>query len=248
MTQNQLRLIRILIALTNTITGIFDASYTGWSPFFWYFIDWCLIMTLATQWGMVIVHFFPFHPTLSRGVKFLFQVTLPMTSAITIIYWLFFYHMGSMHISDAATYVHPIFLYLFPALFLVVEWWLNSIMFESKYLLHMIIIYLVYCPMTYFGKYALGYFPYFFITWDTFGSYVTLLGLGVLCALLFLCFSKLNDSVKERYLRRLAEKQMFMNLDRGVYNELQLNMLKSTFTEGGEGRSSARKEGSQRVL
>lgn len=97
MSANQLKIIRLVIAIVNTITGVFDSSITGWSPFLWYFIDWCLLLTLATQWGMVIVHFFPFHPGLSKGVNFLFQVTLPMTVAITIIYWLFFYQAGSMH-------------------------------------------------------------------------------------------------------------------------------------------------------
>jgi len=244
MTQNQLRLIRIIIAVTNTITGLFDSSFTGWSPFFWYFIDWCLIMTLVTQWGMVAVHFFPFHPALSKGVNFLFQITLPMTSAITLIYWVFFYHAGSMHINDTETYVHPIFLYIFPAFFLILEWWLNSIMYNMKYLMHMVIIYLVYCPMTYLGKYFLGYFPYFFITWDTLGSYVTLLGLGIISVLLFVGFGYINNKVKQGYLDRLAEKQSIMNLDRGLYNDVQMNILKSTLV-GGDGReSSTRKQGS----
>lgn len=127
-----------------------------------------------------------------------------MTVAITIIYWLFFYHAGSMHLNSSETYVHPIFLYLLPALFLIVELFLNSITYQRKYLLHMIVIYLVYCPMTYFGKFALGYYPYFFITWDTLGSYLTLLGLGVLQVLCFLGFALGNDRLKRRYLDRLA--------------------------------------------
>lgn len=124
----KLKWIRIAIALVNSATGIFDSIFTGWSPFFWYFVDWCLILTLLTQWGMVIVHFFPFHAGLSKAVNFLFQVTLPMTLAITLTYWVIFYHWGSMHLSPES-YVHPIFLYIVPATFLTVELFLNSIMY-----------------------------------------------------------------------------------------------------------------------
>jgi hypothetical protein len=236
---NQLKLIRLIIAIVNTITGLIDSIYTGWSPFFWYFIDWCLILTLVTQWGMVIVHFFPFHPGLSNGVNFLFQVTLPMTVAITIIYWLFFYHAGSMHLNDAVSYVHPIFLYIFPALFLILEWCLNSIIYNEKYMLHMIIIYVVYCPMTYLGKFVLGYFPYFFITWDTLSSYGTLLGLGLFCAGLFVAFAKANNRLKQRYLDKLEEKRQIMNLDRGG-GYMQMKILKSTLEEGEAKRQGSR--------
>ena len=48
LTPTHLKYIRIAIALINTITGIFDATYTGWSPYFWYFVDWCLVLTVAT--------------------------------------------------------------------------------------------------------------------------------------------------------------------------------------------------------
>jgi hypothetical protein len=57
---NTLRTIRLAIALINTICAIFDASYTGWKPYFWYLADWCLFLTLLTQWGLIAVHFFPF--------------------------------------------------------------------------------------------------------------------------------------------------------------------------------------------
>jgi hypothetical protein len=155
---------------------------------------------------MVVVHFFPFHPGLSKGVNFLFQVTLPMTVAITLVYWIFFYQAGSMHLNSTVTYVHPIFLYLFPALFLILELCLNSIIYNTKYLVHMVIIFLAYCPMTFLGKFVLGYFPYYFITWDTLGSYLTLLGLGTLCALLFIGVAYGNNRIKQRYLDRIAEK------------------------------------------
>ena len=168
------------MAMINTITGIFDASYTGWSPYFWYFIDWCLVLTVATQWGVVIVHFFPFHAGLSRAVNFMFQIVLPMTCAITLLYWCFFYSSGSMHLNSTVTYVHPIFLYIFPALLLIIEWCLNSIMYQNKYVLYLVAIYCVYMPMTYIGKFFLGYFPYSFITWDTLYSYVMLILLGLL--------------------------------------------------------------------
>lgn len=212
----------------NTVTGIFDSTYTGWSPFLWYFVDWCLLLTLATQWSMVIVHFFPFHSGLSKAVNFMLQVTLPMTVAITLIYWVFFYQWGSMHLTSSTSYVHPIFLYLFPALFLILELGLNSIMYQKKYVVPMIIIYLCYVPMTYFGQFSLGYYPYSFVTWDTFGSYATLIGLGLLQVACFFGIAFCNNRFKTRYLEKLDERQSVMNFERGIYNEVQMNMFKST--------------------
>lgn len=180
LTPNNLKWIRIAIAVTNTITGIVDASYTGWKPYFWYFVDWCLVMTLATQWGLVLVHLFPFYPGLSNAVNFIFQVALPMTLSVTIIYWLFFANASSMHWNTSEDYVHPIFLYILPALLLIVECCLNSIIYNLKYLIYLLVIYLAYMPMTYLGKFVLGYFPYYFITWDTWYSYAILFGLGML--------------------------------------------------------------------
>lgn len=220
------------MALLNTVTGIFDATYTGWSPYFWYFIDWCLVLTIVTQWGVVVVHFFPFHHGLSRAVNFMFQVVLPMTCAITLLYWVFFYQSGSMHADSTSTYVHPVFLYIVPALLLVVEWCLNSIFYQYKYVLYMLAIYCVYMPMTYIGKFVLGYFPYPFITWDTLYSYVMLLFLGLLQVACFYGVAYTNNTLKRKYLDNLAEKESILNLDRGIYNEVQMNMFKSTITPG----------------
>jgi len=227
----RLKWIRIAIALINTATGIFDSTYTGWSPFFWYFVDWCLILTLLTQWGMVIVHFFPFHAGLSKAVNFLFQVTLPMTVAITLMYWVIFYQWGSMHLSTTVSYVHPIFLYIVPATFLTVELCLNSIMYQRKHLLPMVIVYLAYVPMTYLGSFALGYFPYAFITWDTLASYLYLLGLGLLQVVCFVVIALANNKLKTRYTEKLAERETVLNFDRGLYNEVQMNMFKSTMKD-----------------
>lgn len=125
LSKDHLKWIRITIALINTVTGIFDACYTGWQPYFWYYSDWCLVLTVATQWGLVIAHFFPFHPGISKVVNFLFQIVLPMELSMTLLYWAFFYSSGSMHLSSTSTYVHPVFLYIVPAILLIIEWSLN---------------------------------------------------------------------------------------------------------------------------
>jgi hypothetical protein len=155
---------------------------------------------------MVIVHYFPFQSGLSKGVNFLFQVTLPMTLAITVMYWVFFYSWGSMHFNTTVTYVHPIFLYIFPAFFLFVELCLNSAIYQRKYLLPMVGIYAAYVPMTYLGYYALGYFPYSFITWDSLNSFLYLLGLGALHVACFGVILIANNKFKQRYLEKLAER------------------------------------------
>jgi hypothetical protein len=177
---HQVKYIRIAIALLSTATGIFDGTYTGWTPYIWYLVDLCLLMTVITQWGLVVVHFFPFQPGLSCGVNFLLQITLPLQIANTLLYWLFFYTRGSLHWNDTATYVHPLFLYIVPVLLLIIELSLNQVIYNRSYLLHMSAFYVAYLPMTYIGKFALGYPPYEFLTWDNFFSYVVVIGLGLL--------------------------------------------------------------------
>jgi hypothetical protein len=176
------------------------------------------------------VHFFPFHPSLSKGVNFLFQVTLPLTISITIAYWVFYYHAGSMHINNVSTYVHPIFLYFLPAALLLVEVALNSLTYQPRCLLPMLGIYLCYVPLTYFGHFFLGYYPYPFITWDTVASYLILIGLGLLQTACFFGFALANNKLKARYMSRLAERETMLNLDRGIYNEVQMNMFKSAIS------------------
>lgn len=179
----------------------------------WYFSDWCLFLTLLTQWGLVLVHFFPFHPGLSNKVNFLLQVTTPLEVSMTLLFWLFFYTWGSLHFSDASTYVHPIFLYLTPALFLLIELSLNSVIFIHKNLIWALVIYLVYVPLTYIGKYFLGYFPYYFITWNTVHSFVMLGGLGVLHVICFIAIARGNNQFKTRYMEKIEKREQYQRLD-----------------------------------
>lgn len=213
LSSGNLKTIRIFFAIVNTLTAIFDASYTGWKPFIWYFSDWCLLLSLLTQWGLVLVHFFPFHPGLSNKVNFLLQVTIPLEVSMTLLFWLFFYTWGSIHFSDTSTYVHPIFLYLTPALFLLIELSLNSVIFNIKNLLWALIIYLVYVPWTYFGKYFLGYFPYSFITWKTVYSFVWLGGLGLLHVFAFCVITSCNNKFKTQYVKKIEKREQFQRLD-----------------------------------
>ena len=70
----------------------------------------------------------------------------------------------------------------------------------------MIGIYAAYVPMTYLGYYALGYFPYSFITWDSLNSFLYLLGLGALHVAWFGVILIANNKFKQRYLDKLAER------------------------------------------
>ncbi len=46
-------------------------------------------------------------------------------------------------------------------------------------------IYVAFLPTTYFGKYALGYYPYPFIDWQTWYSYAVLLALAIMQIICF---------------------------------------------------------------
>ena len=92
----------------------------------------------------------------------------------------------------------------------------------------MMAIYLSYVPLTFLGYYALGYFPYAFISWDTWYSYFMLIVLGLLQLACYFGVALLNNRLKRRYLQGLADKESNNNLDRGLYNEVQMNMFKST--------------------
>ena len=86
----------------------------------------------------------------------------------------------------------------------------------------MVIVYLAYVPMTYFGSYALGYFPYAFITWNTVASYLYLTGFGLLQVACFVVIAFANNKLKTRYTEKLAERETVLNFDRGLYNDCLL--------------------------
>lgn len=136
----------------------------------------------------------------------MFQIVFPMSLAITLLYWKFFYSYGSMHLNDINSYVHPVFLYLIPALMLLVEFSLNSIIFEYKKIVHLLILYVIYLPMTYLGKFSLGYYPYYFITWNTFYSYAVLFALGLIQTLAFFGVAFVSNYFKKAYIEKRMEQ------------------------------------------
>jgi hypothetical protein len=150
---------------------------------------------------------------------------------MTLLYWLFFYTAGSLHWNDAGTYVHPIFLYLTPAFFLLIELSLNSVVFAPSNLLWALLIYLAYVPLTYIGRYILGYFPYPFITWDTLDSYLVLLGFGALHALCYFVISKLNNTLKKERVNATSER---WSINHEKYYGVQMNMLQKAIYEDTE--------------
>lgn len=202
MTKHQLKWIRLALAVIHTCTGIFDASYTGWKPFLWYYSDWLFLMIMLVQWCLVFVHFFPFNSKFNRFTLSLFQIVLPMEFGMTLLYWRYFYTIGSIHWNSTETYVHPIFLYIVPALLLLIEWLLNSIMYQYIKVLHMLVIYIIYVPMTYFGKFALGYYPYYVVTWNNWSSFAVLIGLALMQMICFFIISFLNNFLKRKYLEK----------------------------------------------
>ena len=193
------------MAVINTITGIYDASITGWKPFLWYYADWALFFTLATQWCLFIAHFFPFNAKFNNAVHTMYQVNLPMEVSITILYWKFFYTHGTMHLNDVNTYAHPVFLYIVPALFLMVEYFLNQIVFDYKKIINLMVLYVIYLPFTYIGKWFLGYFPYQFITWNTWYSYAVLIALAIMQIIFFFGLAFLSNYFKRKYLMKNLE-------------------------------------------
>lgn len=135
----------------------------------------------------------------------MYQVNLPMEIAITILYWKFFYSHGSMHITDINTYAHPVFLYIVPALFLLIEYSINSIVFDYKKIIHLMILYAIYIPFTYIGKFFLGYFPYPFISWNDWYSFAVLIALAILQVISFFGLAFLSNYLKRKYLMKNLE-------------------------------------------
>jgi hypothetical protein len=128
-----------------------------------------------------------------------------MEVAMTLLYWKFFYSHGSMHANDITTYAHPVFLYIVPALFLMIEYGLNQIIFDYKKIIHLMILYAIFIPFTYLGKFVLGYFPYPFIDWSTWYSYAVLIALGIMQVLAFFGLAFLSNYLKSRYLMKNME-------------------------------------------
>ena len=135
----------------------------------------------------------------------MFQVVLPLELALTLLYWVFFYTQGSLHWNQTETYVHPMFLYITPSLLLIVEASLNQVMYEYSNLKWVILIYCCYLPLTYFGKFALGYYPYQFITWTTLYSYFMVISLGLLIIGSFLGVASLNNRLKRDQMEKNAQ-------------------------------------------
>ena len=96
-------------------------------------------------------------------------------------------------------------LYITPCLLLFVEAALNQVMYDYSNLKWVILLYCCYVPLTYFGKFALGYYPYPFITWTTFYSYFMLISLGVLIIASFLGVASLNNRLKRDQMEKNAQ-------------------------------------------
>eukprot|EP00347_Sterkiella_histriomuscorum_P019091 403342983 len=165
-----------------------------------------------------------------------------MTVAITLLYWKFFYSHGTMHINDIETYVHPVFLYIVPALFLVIEYALNQIIFDYKKIVHLMILYVIYLPFTYIGKLSLGYFPYYFINWSTWYSYAVLIALAIMQIICFFILAFISNYFKRKYLMKNLEQQTLYTLDRGGRSqadyEVQLNDMHAHITAGNHHRQA----------
>lgn len=125
-----------------------------------------------------------------------------MMLANTLLYWKFFYLFGSVQFNDFDSYVHPVFLYLLPAVTILIEYCLNSVIFDYKKIIHLMVVYIVYLPFTYLGKFVLGYYPYAFLTWNTWYSYFVLLALALLLVLTFFVLAFISNSFKKKYIEK----------------------------------------------
>ena len=150
-------------------------------------------------------------------------MTAPLELSMTLLFWIFFYRWGSMHFSETATYVHPIFLYLTPALFILIELTLNSVIYIHKNLRWALLIYLIFVPFTYIGKYFLGYFPYPMITWNTTYSFVLLGGTALLHVITFIMVAQVNNKFKGRYIDQILKREQYQRLDNS--REVQMNIF-----------------------
>ncbi len=142
-----------------------------------------------------------------------------MEVSITLIFWIFYYAKGSMHMNDFTTYVHPIFLYILPAIALVIETCLNSISFAYLNVIYLVAIYIIYVPFTYLGRFALGYYPYSFVTWSDWNTYLWIFSNLVIQVVVFFVIALLNNYVKSRYSEETEQSEVF-TIDRGIHYEV----------------------------
>ena len=176
-------------------------------------------------------------------MNFLFQVVLPIELAMTLLFWLFFYLSGSsLHWTDTESYVHPVFLYITPCLLMLVEGALNQVIFDYANLKWVLVIYAGYLPLTYLGKYALGYYPYPFITWTTWYSYFMIISNAALQVACFVGLAIVNNRLKRGQMERNAQAEHIAKIDQGIYNEVQMNMFKNAISEDFERLGSSVRE------
>ncbi len=95
-----------------------------------------------------------------------------------LVYWYTSFSTGSIHKNDYHDYVDPLFLYILPPLALLIDFCINRISFDYFKVVFLIAVYVIYCPLTYIGNFVLGYYPYSFIDFEDFRSFVYLGILG----------------------------------------------------------------------
>jgi hypothetical protein len=158
------------VGYTGLFTGL--AGYTIWkngiSTYVWYISDWGLSLSLMTMWLLTAAHFLPtLYPTYEAFTKLAFEVAFPLEMVVTILYWATFYQPGWWIVDEFSSWAYPIFMHVLPLTVLAIDWIFNSITFDWKQNVY-ISMWLVisYLPLTYFGEWIMGYYPYSFVNYE----------------------------------------------------------------------------------
>lgn len=166
-------------------------------------------------------HFRTFELGYDNLVKAIYEIALPLMWTVTILYWGAYYTPGLLNWSNMNTWVYPLYMHVVPVVTLTIEAIFNSVIFDiQKGAWRSLWLITAYLPLSYFSNDIVGYFPYSFVNYEDYMSYVWL---GIVVGLqqgLFYGIGYLNNYLKGQ--AQLSPAQFFSYHANEIKNLAQL--------------------------
>ena len=110
---------------------LYNIPYTRLIYWPWYFTLWGAVFTLIFEVGINLMYLSSSYGSLyDEMIGYLFEILMPMEFVITLVYWVFLYHSGSIDLKYPQTLLGTFFLHGGLLISLTIEWMFNSRVFN----------------------------------------------------------------------------------------------------------------------
>ena len=123
--------------------------------------NWQGFVVLAAEFLLLYSHFRPQSDDYDNIVKAVFEIALPYSIMVTLLYWFVWYEDGWIVPGDWRTYVGPFGLHAVPIIVMLIDWALNNIIFDYKRgIFRLLYVCTGYIGLNYFSYDIIGDYPY----------------------------------------------------------------------------------------